>query len=387
MPWADLDRVGRFVVTVAPGDQFLAIGSDLTVSASVRPRFGLGLSPDAAWLEWTAEGDASPQRIAMPTATGSDPSALSDSSARRFALTLPRLVRSISYRVVCGEAASPRYRITALEPPAVAAISARVEPPPYTRRPATIARDPARIDAFEGSRVTLDITPSRPVRSIEVGWPKPAAASSELIAMTLADSGRNGSATLVAESSGPYTLALHDEHEIANRPEPPRRVIVHPDAPPTVTLPRIEGLQEAGPDDRLVLGVATGDDVAVASIELHYAIRRSGSAGAESETGHIAVEAAGLGTRSARGVALLAFSPLHLEPGQTLTYRVRVADNRPAPKGPNVVWTAPAGDRDRRRCRTAPDAVEPPAARVGRGDARRAAEGRRRQSSGDGTAA
>ncbi len=83
------------------------------------------------------------------------------------------------------------------------------------------------------------------------------------------------------------------------------------------------------------------DDVAVASIELHYAIRRGGSAGAESETGHVSVKAAGLDTRSARGVALLAFSPLHLEPGQTLTYRVRVADNRPAPKGPNVVWSAP----------------------------------------------
>jgi hypothetical protein len=341
MPWADLDRVGRFVVTVAPGDRVLAIGSDLTVSASVRPRFGIGTTPDAAWLEWTSEGDSGPQRIAMPPATGSDPSASSDSSARQFALTLPRLVRSMSYRVVCGETASRRYRITALEPPAAVAIAARVEPPPYTRRPATIARDPARIDAFEGSRVTLDITPSRPVRSIEVGWPKPAGASLERVAATLADSGRSGSATFVAEESGPYTLALRDEHGIANRPEPPRRVIVHPDAPPTVTLPRIEGREEAGPDDRLALGVAAGDDVAVASIELHYAIRRGSSAGAESETGHIAVKAAGLGTRSARGVALLAFSPLRLEPGHSLSYRVRVADNRPAPKGPNVVWTAP----------------------------------------------
>ena len=68
MPWADIDRISRFVVTVAPGDKVLAVGSDLTVTASVRPRFGIGPTPDAAWLEWTAEGDASPQRVAMPLA-------------------------------------------------------------------------------------------------------------------------------------------------------------------------------------------------------------------------------------------------------------------------------------------------------------------------------
>ena len=246
----------------------------------------------------------------------------------------------MSYRVICGETASPLFRITALEPPAAVAVAVRVEPPPYTRRPATIARDPARIEAFEGSRVTLDITPSRPVRSIEVGWPSPPGSSSELVAATLADSGRSGSATFVAETSGPYTLALRDELGIANRPEPPRRVIVQLDAPPTVSLPGSQGREEASPDDRLALGVAAGDDVAVASIELHYAVRRGGSAVVEPEPGHVAVEAAGLGTRSARGVASLAFSPLHLEPGQTLSYRVRVADNRPAPKGPHIVWTA-----------------------------------------------
>ncbi len=223
MPWADIDRISRFVVTVAPGDKVLAVGSDLTVSASVRPRFGVGPTPDAAWLEWTAEGDASPQRVAMPFATGPEPSNPSDSLlCERFAFTLPRLGRSIAYRVVSGEATSRRHRITTLEPPAVTAIAARVEPPPYTKLPATIARDPARIDVFEGSRITLDITPSRPVRSIEVGWPKPPGTKSDPIAATLANGGRSGSATLVAEASGPYTLALRDEHEIVNLPEPAR---------------------------------------------------------------------------------------------------------------------------------------------------------------------
>ena len=54
-----------------------------------------------------------------------------------------------------------------MEPPSIASISARIEPPAYTKRPTSVARDPARILAFEGSRVTLDITPesSRSARS------------------------------------------------------------------------------------------------------------------------------------------------------------------------------------------------------------------------------
>jgi hypothetical protein len=341
MPWADIDRISRFVVTVAPGDKVLAIGSDLTVSASVRPLLGIGPAPESAWLEWTAEGDTSPQRIAMPIATDAGSNNPSDSSARRFAFTLPRLGRSIAYRVVSGEATSRRHRITTLEPPAVTAIAARVEPPPYTKLPVSIARDPARIDAFEGSRITLDITSSRPVRSIEVGWPKPSGSKPEPIAATLAADGRAGSATLAAEASGPYTLALRDEHEIGSLPEPARRVIVHPDAPPTFTRRGLEGLKEASPGDALAVAIAARDDIAVASIELHYAIRRGGSADAGSESGHVAVKAEGLGSRSARGMASLEFPRLGLKPGDGLTYRLRIADNRPAPRGPNVVWTAP----------------------------------------------
>ncbi|MGP0062270.1 MAG: hypothetical protein ACLQGP_01545 [Isosphaeraceae bacterium] len=341
MPWADIDRIGRFVVTVTPGDKVLAVGSDLTVSASVRPLLGIGPTPDAAWLEWIPEGDASPQRIAMPPVTDADSTTPTDSSVGRFAFTLPRLGRSIEYRVVSGEATSQRHRITTLEPPSVASIAARVEPPSYTKLPTTIARDPARIDALEDSRITLDITPSRPVRSIEVGWPKPEGTKPVPIAAILTAGGRSGSATLAAEVSGPYTLALRDEYEIVNLPEPSRQVIVRPDAPPTVAHRGLEGVKEASPDDILTIAVAARDDIAVASIELHYAIRRGGSAEAGSEIGLVAVKSEGIGSRSARGAASMGFRPLGLKPGDGLTYRLRVADNRPAPRGPNVVWTSP----------------------------------------------
>jgi hypothetical protein len=48
-----------------------------------------------------------------------------------------------------------------------------------------------------------------------------------------------------------------------------------------------------------------------------------------------------MGTPVARGEATLRLATLGLRPGDALSYRVRVADNRPAPRGPNVSWSEP----------------------------------------------
>ena len=185
-----------------------------------------------------------------------------------------------------------------------------------------------------------------------------------------------------ARTRWPFATSTSSE----TSPNPPRRVIVRPDAPPTVTRRGLEGLKEASPDDTLTVGVAARDDIAVASIELHYAIRRGRSTGAESETGHVAVKTEGLGSRSARGMASLEFHPLGLKPGDGLTYRLRVADNRPAPRGPNVVWTSPEEI-------TIVAGAEPMLAQLSRlrrtalqDDARRLEEGRGGQSAGVRTA-
>ena len=66
-PWADIDRVGRFAVEVAPGDKVVALGSDVAVSATVHSRFGEAVPRDQAWLEWTGT-DGTPNRVKMVAA-------------------------------------------------------------------------------------------------------------------------------------------------------------------------------------------------------------------------------------------------------------------------------------------------------------------------------
>lgn len=278
MPWLDVDRVGLDVLTVKPGDQVLPVGADLPITASLRSRFGINPSSGEAWLEWSYDGEPTSHSLSMPRLASATPGQglRSPTAVRDFAVTLPKLAGSISYQVKSGGTSSRRYQVTVVEPPSVTATLARVEPPAYTKLPIEIAGDPARIVAFEGSRVTLDLTTSRPVRSMAVNWPtrpgQPAADGR--FAARLAGDGLHGSVTLAAEISGPYTVALRDRYGIASRIESPRHVLVTPDAPPEVAVAGNEGQQEASPDDVLSVGVAARDDIAVASVELHYAVER-----------------------------------------------------------------------------------------------------------------
>ena len=345
MPWADVERPGRHVLEVSPGDCALPVGADLSVSASVRSRLAVDPAPGEAWLLWSAAGERTSHRVAMPAVSEreSREGSAFHREGRQFAIAIPRLARSITYHVESGSVKSPRYTVSVVEPPAVAEITARVQPPAYTKRPEALAADPTRIEAFEGSRVAFEIKASRAVRSIEVEWPvgtgEGESAKAEKMAAAVESDGRSGSLAVEASRSGPFSVSLCDDLGIKSRADLPRAVIVHADAPPVVAVRGPEEASEASPKDTLGLAIAARDDVAVASVELHYTIERNNSASGAGDAGHVEVALPGLGSRSARGSAALALGPLSVKPGDSVSYRVRVADNRPAPRGPNVVWS------------------------------------------------
>jgi hypothetical protein len=330
-PWLDLDRVGRFALEVNPGDAVVALGSDLIINAKLSPRLdvGIGTTPDAAWFEWD-DASGKRQRLRMASLSSDSP------ASRIFEARLPRLDGPIRYRVTTASVDSRRYQIKAVEPPAIASIRAQVEPPAYTKLPAGPARDPKRIEVVEGSAITFEIATTRPVATVELVWPS--FGGSDEPGKILETS--NGTIRVFAESPGSYTFTIrprHDAHGLDGTTES-HRLIVRPDAPPTLIVRPAEA-KEAGVDDVLTLPITVRDDFAVASAELHYAIKRAGS-DRESEPGVHVIALEGIGTTRASGDAALALKSLDLAPGDGLTYRVRVTDNRPAPKGPNVAWSA-----------------------------------------------
>jgi len=329
VPWRDLDPVGWYALAVEPGDKVVAIGSDFKVEARVAPRFGTRPAPETATLEWTdAAGQLRRTRM-TPRAAGATPD-------RSFEATLARLAGSTSYRVAAGPSRSRSYRVTAVEPPTIASVTARVEPPAYTKLPAGPARDPARIEVVEGSTIALTVATSSPVARVELAWPSAPPAGPRSV--TLTPAGSSATATVTAEAGGPFTLTARGDRHGLDGPTETRQLAVRPDAPPTLAVKGPGARSEARPDDVLQVALAARDDFAVASAELHYEIRRANS-GADSEAGKVDLKLDGLGTVVARGTGSLPLRGLALQPGDALAYRIRVADNRPAPKGPNLAWS------------------------------------------------
>jgi len=342
-PWADIDRIGRFAVEVSPGDKVIAIGSDLTVAATVRSRFGEATPRADAWLEWTVAAGC-PNRVKMATEpTGT-------ASGKTFAVTLPKLAESLSYRVIFGSNTSRLHQINAIEAPAVTSLKAYIEPPPYTKRPGAPALDPLRLEAWEDSRITLNLEGNRSLKQVDVIWPAPETkgesltgeAPSQTVSLNQTADGRRWATTVVAAASGPFTFRLRDQYDLESPPAAPHRLTVRPDVPPTLAVATPSDLKETSPDDLLTVAIIAHDDVAVASAELHYTIERpAGLTGPA--LGHETAPLQGLGTPSARGEAAVSLKTLSMRPGDVISYRVRVADNRPAPRGPNVSWSATFG--------------------------------------------
>jgi hypothetical protein len=339
-PWFGMERVGRYIVHVRGGDRIVAIGDELPVVAEVRPRYGSAPPQADALLMWS-EADGTHHTATMV------PEPLTGGGARHWNVTLPRVARSLRFRVVSGAARSREVAVRAIEAPAIARLSARVEPPPYTHEAPFLARDPGRIEAREGSTVELRIATNRPLRLAAVNWPSPKlprsaepapSAQTQRTSLQRADeAGRSWTVRLPAVVSGSFTFTLEDASKLRSRDDPSRRLLVRPDLPPTIAwLDPVAVASQARADDTLLIGIEARDDLAVAGVELHYVITR-GETEAPTETGRIAARLPGIGTDRARGDAALDLRPLKLRPGDTVGYRLQAADNR-EPE-PNVTWT------------------------------------------------
>jgi hypothetical protein len=341
-PWKQVDRVGRLAIDVSPGDVVIAIGSDVDIAANVRARFAGSVPSDTAWLEWTNNGGSS-NRIAM------EPDSSSSADRPGFKITLPKQAQSLKYRVVFGRDQSRQHAITAVPAPAIAELKIRIEPPAYTKRPVALAADSRRIEAWEDSRITFELEGNRPLAFAAIAWPievdetsnERTGLKTKTLELNHSANGNTWTTALSASASGPFHFDLQDQYGLKSPVESPRVVAVIPDRPPSLAVAVPGELKETHPNDLLAVPVVAHDDVAVASVELHYAIERSkgwsGSGGPTS--GHVSAVFPGLGTASARGEAAINLKTLGLAAGDVVTYKVRVADNRPAPRGPNVVWS------------------------------------------------
>ena len=273
-------------------------------------------------------------------------------------------------------------RIVVSDPPILRRVAARIESPDYIGGSPAAVLNPDRIQVWQDSRVMLEIDASTTARDIQVefaaetnhrpgefGQPdsrKPGSSVQTLTATLTADR-RSGLVEIPTESSAQFSITLTDLDGLISLPEIPRRLIVKRDAPPELQLGELEPgnrpeepteTMEIRPDEQIALTVQARDDIAIAEIDVDIETERMPRIGSGETADHppdarelpatsprgpdkkrLPISLNGLGSTWAQGEAVLDLVPLGLASGDRLSYRVRVADNRPAPRGPNVVWS------------------------------------------------
>jgi hypothetical protein len=362
MPFANLAAATNLYFEVPDGNRTVATNSDVVFTAipQWRSKVAEVLPTDVVLEMKTASGEYEELEMAF------------DESAGRFAVTIVDVRDSIQYRVVGGGAATEWFTMTVADPPRILSALLRETPPPYTGRPIeTYDGIVGDISVFERSQIEMVLQFNKPVQTVRIEWknwtpiestssarsgeemtagenqnPLPEEIAAAALApvpgktpeppMSPTEISPDGLAAIFrfeALGGGPFEFSVEDSLGLANSVEPSRRLIVTTDTPPQLTVSGLTDGLEVRPDDVVPLNCKAVDDLGLGVLEMQF--QRNNDA--------VRIEAADpfdRGALSATHDFRLDLKTLNAVSGDTVTFRVRTADERPVP-GPQVVWKGP----------------------------------------------
>ncbi len=304
-------------LAVEPGDRTLKAGADFTLKATLAGR----AVASAHWLR-REPGSAKPWESAPLAPADERPGPLLGAlEATRRACR-----EGFEYKVVAGEVESPVYRVTVTNPLVLKGIEASVEPPAYTRRPATVAKS-GNFSAPEGSKVRFRVTLDRGPRSARLSWapaPTPGPGSRparpEVVALKVEGNELMGDLPPLARDVRYEILAEAADGQVL---EPAGyRIKVQADQKPTVRFVKPAESFAATPTTEVRLKVEAGDDHGVARVGIAF---RVGDGPEES----LLLEDPKGQPPSVESLATLYLEKHRLAFTDSLSYRGFVEDNRP----------------------------------------------------------
>lgn len=280
------------IVDVRPGDHMTLVGSEVPVSAAC-----VGRGPAEVTL-YLAYEEGVWYRVPMRHA------------ADRWEAVVPPSESSFRYFVAAGDTRTDVYRATVLPPPVLEELSATVEWPSYTRRPAKTVPG-GDLEVLPGSFVTLRGRPNRALASAELVMD-----AGERVPFRLFGEER-AAAGFGPKTGGGYRLELVDSHGLRH-PNPPRfRLEVRPDRPPEVRILSPAQTGEIGADQPIDLRLEASDDHGLAHLELVSRVRGGGELRRALPIGEL---------KDGRMEARLAASDLALKPGGSVLYYLEARD-------------------------------------------------------------
>jgi hypothetical protein len=328
-PWHAEPFVAPYAIEVTPGDVFAARGRPLAVNAHVTLKKPNAVLPLTSTLVLTdADGNVTRRPMLVDRQDA-------------FSLKIDRIAGSGHYRVEAGEAASPEYTLTAVEPVELAAESPTitVTPPDYAKETVQVqtVHGLPDLSALQHSRVHFDFHFTAPASAASLVWSSPASGgvnprrdqpagspASREFRLALTEDRRSAALDLPAETNGTYKLVLQAEHDIATELDS-HTLTVQVDQPPTFTKVSLgEELKAVLPYDRLPIEMTLNDDVGVAEALIEFRVNE----------GPLQVEPIELEGRNTQEATAKHFFTLggKVKPGDEVHYRLKALDNRSLPE-------------------------------------------------------
>ena len=217
---------------------------------------------------------------------------------------------------------SSAYRFRLAKVPAAKEIRVAYEYPAYTRRPPR-RQEGGEIDAIVGTRATIELVPSAPLKSAEL-----VVSGGERLAMATHGAAWRGE--LVVSRSGSYRVEMVTE-ELVSGSTDEFPIVARPDGPPSCDAVTPERQPEEALSRGVIFSLRAADDVGVEEFVLVVRRREAEPGPGEVPARVVSIPVPGFVPPATDFRTEVAIPPqvLPLEPGATYSYYVRAADGRP----------------------------------------------------------
>ena len=317
VPWYRPPVAVPYRVVVTSGDLVVRRGDPVTLSAYVERLDPLAPLPGSAVLAVRDNAGSAGRKLPM---TGNGSAA--------FHVTRPTAAADFEYRVEVGSAASDWHAVAVADPVELTEQSgAEIAPPAYAAGlvQARTVSGLAELDGLQHSTATIRLRFSRPPATAQLDWRPADGSPTVVVPLHLASDNRSGTAAFALRQNGSLRVVLLNETGPRKlRTEVPIPVRVMADAPPR--FEQVTGVaaqpRTVRPGEHVPIGLVAVDDVAVAAAELEYVVGPD-----DAKAVRLPLPLDGLGSPRAAGRVVFDLGGKAGE-GDTIRFRVRVADNR-----------------------------------------------------------
>ncbi len=238
---------------VAPGDVEIHYGDPVDVRARVR---GEDLPGSLQLVQLRADGTT----LRHP---------LFEDAGGAWEGSLGLVTQPLAYWVEGPRSRSRRHRVRVITVPRIDRVEVRVEPPPYTRKPAWDGPFPdAGLEGVLGTRVVLRVHANRPLREGALTW------STGGVPLDLVPGSAVEIVTreFLVREDAEFDVTVTDRDGQVSRRGFHGRIRRIPDRPPSVSLLEPAPDNAATPDAKIPVVVEAEDDFGVRRLALHWKI-------------------------------------------------------------------------------------------------------------------